>query len=115
MNTIKSPMFSRKIQSDLSSISAPKFGALVYKNTSSNDNSDQNLIDYLGTDADIITVDMGQIEEEERPFMIIDKDTGRVYDTRNEHHIDRLTIGNATNIGVTGILKRDTEPLQASQ
>ena len=29
-------------------------------------------------------VDMGQIDEEERPFMIVDKDTGRIYDVRND-------------------------------
>jgi len=63
---------------------------------------------------DIITVDMGQIEEEERPFMIVDKDTGKVYDIRNERHVDRLTVNNSTNIGPTG-MKRDSESLMASQ
>jgi hypothetical protein len=29
-------------------------------------------------------LDMGQIDEEERQFLLIDKDTGRVYDLRNE-------------------------------
>jgi hypothetical protein len=34
---------------------------------------------------------MGQIDEEERPFMIVDKDTGRIYDIRNDAHVERLT------------------------
>lgn len=34
---------------------------------------------------------MGQIEEEELPFMIIDKDSGKVYDTRNDKHVERLS------------------------
>ena len=34
---------------------------------------------------------MGQIEEEELPFMIIDKDSGKVYDTRNNKHVERLS------------------------
>ena len=32
-------------------------------------------------------IDMGQIEEEDRPFLLIDKDTGKVYDIRNEDHL----------------------------
>ena len=35
-------------------------------------------------------IDMGQIEEEELPFMIVDKDTGNVYDSRRPDHIDAL-------------------------
>lgn len=44
--------------------------------------------------------------------MIIDKDTGKVYDIRNERAVDRLTINNATNIGVT--VKRESEQLMSS-
>jgi hypothetical protein len=33
---------------------------------------------------------MGQIDDEDRPFLLIDKDTGRVYDIRNENHLSRL-------------------------
>ena len=36
-------------------------------------------------------IDMGQIDDEERPFMIVDKDTGHVYDIRRPDHIDALT------------------------
>lgn len=32
-------------------------------------------------------IDMGQIDEEEKQFLLIDKDTGRVYDMRNETHL----------------------------
>jgi len=42
---------------------------------------------------------MGQIDEEERPFMIVDKDTGRVYDMRNDKHVDRLTDTATTRFG----------------
>ena len=35
-------------------------------------------------------VDMGNIDEEDRPFIIIDKDFGKLYDIRNDKHIDRL-------------------------
>lgn len=30
---------------------------------------------------------MGEIDEEDKPFLIIDKDTGKVYDIRNEDHL----------------------------
>jgi len=42
---------------------------------------------------------MGQIDEEERPFMIVDKDTGRIYDIRNDAHVERLTGLATTKIG----------------
>lgn len=45
--------------------------------------------------------------------MIIDKDTGKVYDIRNERMVDRLTINNSTNIGITGF--RQSEKLVSSQ
>lgn len=44
-------------------------------------------------------VDMGQIDEEERPFMIVDKDTGRIYDVRNDAQVERLTGLATTKIG----------------
>lgn len=34
---------------------------------------------------------MGQIDDEERQYLIIDKDTGKVYDVRNERHVARIT------------------------
>ena len=36
-------------------------------------------------------IDMGQIDEEERQYLLIDKDTGRVYDLRNEDSLRRIT------------------------
>jgi len=30
---------------------------------------------------------MGQVDDEEKRFMIFDKDTGRVYDIRNDRHV----------------------------
>ena len=34
---------------------------------------------------------MGEIEEEDKKFLIIDKDTGKAYDIRNENHIEKIT------------------------
>jgi hypothetical protein len=34
---------------------------------------------------------MGQIDEEERQYLLIDKDTGRVYDLRNEDALTKIT------------------------
>ena len=34
---------------------------------------------------------MGEIEEEDKKFLIIDKDTGKAYDIRNENHVERIT------------------------
>jgi hypothetical protein len=36
-------------------------------------------------------IDMGEIDEEERQYLLIDKDTGRVYDLRNEDSLRRIT------------------------
>ncbi len=36
-------------------------------------------------------IDMGQIDEEERQYLLIDKDTGKVYDLRNEDSLNRIT------------------------
>jgi len=44
-------------------------------------------------------VNMGAIDEEERPFMIIDKDTGRIYDMRNDNAVERLTNVATTRMG----------------
>lgn len=35
-------------------------------------------------------VDMGRIDEEDRQYLIVDKDTGDVYDMRNQDHCDFL-------------------------
>jgi hypothetical protein len=32
-------------------------------------------------------MDMGEIDDEEKQFLIIDKDTGQVYDIRNDMHL----------------------------
>lgn len=40
---------------------------------------------------DIELVDMGRIDEEDRQYLIVDKDTGDVYDMRNQEHVDYLT------------------------
>ena len=61
--------------------------------------ADQNLADFLDNEANYLEVDMGQIDKEEKPFMIVDKDTGRVYDMRNDRHVDRLTDTATTRFG----------------
>ena len=35
-------------------------------------------------------IDMGQIDEGDRPYLLVDKDSGRVYDMRNENHLKHL-------------------------
>ena len=40
-------------------------------------------------DADLI--DMGNLDEDDHKYLIVDKDTGIVYDMRNEEHIEYLT------------------------
>lgn len=35
--------------------------------------------------------EMGEIEEEDKKYLIIDKDTGKAYDIRNENHVERIT------------------------
>jgi hypothetical protein len=58
-------------------------------------NDDRNLLKLLKAvvddDMGIDLIDMGQIDDEERPFMIVDKDTGNVYDMRRPDHIDALS------------------------
>ena len=34
---------------------------------------------------------MGLLKDEERQFMVVDKDSGHVYDLRNERHVERLS------------------------
>ena len=34
---------------------------------------------------------MGKIDEEDRPFMIVDNDTGRIFDTRIDRHVEKVT------------------------
>jgi len=34
---------------------------------------------------------MGQLDDEDKQYLIVDKDTGRVYDIRNEKHIEKIS------------------------
>ena len=34
---------------------------------------------------------MGKIDEEDRPYMIVDNDTGRIFDTRIDRHVEKAT------------------------
>lgn len=60
--------------------------------SSSNFIDDSKMIEMLQNENENIfeEIDMGQIDEEDRQFLLIDKDTGRVYDMRNEMHLQRL-------------------------
>lgn len=40
---------------------------------------------------DFIEIDMNVIKDEDKVFLVIDKDTGRAYDMRNERHVENLT------------------------
>ena len=51
---------------------------------------DSKMIEMLQNDNIFEEIDMGQIDDEERQFFLIDKDTGRAYDIRNENHLQRL-------------------------
>ena len=72
---------------------------------------DQKLWDILKGDAPLEEIeehvyleDMGQIDDEERTFLIVDKDTGEVFDLRNDQQIERLTSRTTTRLdqSVTG-------------
>lgn len=34
---------------------------------------------------------MGEIDDEDKMFLIVDKDTGKVYDIRNDMHVEKIT------------------------
>jgi len=52
---------------------------------------DSKRMDLLNNENMFEELDMGQIDEEERQFYLIDKDTGRAYDMRNEVHLQILS------------------------
>lgn len=53
--------------------------------------NDANLRSFLGNDHEIELVDMGQIDDEDQKYLIVDKDTGNVYDIRKSEHVEHLT------------------------
>lgn len=54
---------------------------------------------------------MGQIDEEDRPFMIVDNDTGRIFDTRIDRHVEKVTasMSVASSNTVNKLLEKDDE------
>ena len=60
-------------------------------------------------------MDMGQIDEEDQPYMIVDKDTGRMYDMRNDNHLGRLTDTATTRFGTQYAKQSDGQELQSSE
>jgi hypothetical protein len=67
-------------------------------NNGTNFMDDSKIIEYLNNDSNFEELDMGQIDEEDRPFILIDKDTGKVYDIRNESVIQKFTSSQVTRI-----------------
>ena len=58
----------------------------------SNFADDSHLINILEMNETGINLnDIGEIEEEDKMFLIVDKDTGRAYDVRNETHVEKIT------------------------
>lgn len=58
--------------------------------STSNFIDDSKMLELLQNDNIFDEIDMGQLDEEDKQFLLIDKDTGRVYDMRNETHLQRL-------------------------
>jgi len=55
---------------------------------------DDRILNYLNNgkeEDDFEEVDMGQIEDEDKQFMIIDKDTGKAYDLRKQGVVNKMT------------------------
>ena len=48
--------------------------------------------EFLGAADKYVEYNMGKIDwdNEEMPFMIVDKDAGRMYDSRNDKHLETL-------------------------
>lgn len=67
-------------------------------NSATNFLDDSKIIEYLNNDNNFEELDMGQIDEEDKPFILIDKDTGKVYDIRNESVIQKFTSSQVTRI-----------------
>ena len=59
-------------------------------NDMSNFCDDSKLMDILNNENIFEEIQMGQYDEEDKQFLLIDKDTGRVYDLRNENHLQRI-------------------------
>jgi hypothetical protein len=70
--------------------------------------NDKDLDEFLGNQDNYLEFDMGQLDEEELPFMIVDKDSGKVYDTRNDKHVERLTTVATESFRQTDELGRST-------
>ena len=75
------------MKQDISRITGPKG---VFDLSTSNFCDDSKMMDLLQSEHIFDEIDMGQIDDEDKPFLLIDKDTGKVYDIRNENHLSRL-------------------------
>ena len=75
------------MKQDISRITGPK-GA--FDLSTSNFCDDSKMMELLQSENIFDEIDMGQIDDEDKPFLLIDKDTGKVYDIRNENHLSRL-------------------------
>lgn len=59
---------------------------------------------------DYFEYDMGKIDEEDRPFMIKDQDTGKIYDTRIDKHVEKATFNAPMSNSVYISSKKLQEP-----
>ena len=73
---------------------------MTQQKDTSNFIDDTNLIEQFleSNNGGVEEIDMGEIDDEDKPFLIIDKDTGKVYDIRNETHLQRITDKATTKI-----------------
>jgi len=39
---------------------------------------------FLENDDNFVAYDMGEVDEQDRPFMIVDKDSGKIFDMRDD-------------------------------
>lgn len=55
---------------------------------------------------DYYEYDMGNIDDEDRPFMIVDTDTGRIFDTRNDTHVSKVTEESTKSIATSNDVRK---------
>ena len=59
--------------------------------TETNYLEDSKLMEFLNNDNNFEELDMGEIDDEDKPFILVDKDTGKIYDIRNENVVQKLS------------------------
>lgn len=54
------------------------------------DINDSKIMEMLQDENIFEDIDMGTVDDEDRPFLLVDKDTGKVYDLRNDSHLSKV-------------------------